>query len=127
MACALEVRSPLLDHRLAEFVSSLPVRLKFNAFQGKLLFKKVALNFLPKSIVMRKKHGFTVPVGEWLRKELKNFGESALSEKQLKKYGFLDSHTISKMWGEHQQGYINRVDALWTSLVFQVWCQEKLG
>ena len=127
MACALEVRAPLLDHKLAEFASSLPISMKFNAYEGKLLLKKIASKYLPKSIVYRKKHGFSVPVSSWLRNELKDHVDAVLDIESVSQMGILNSSAVCNYLREHHSGKADHRDKLWAILVFQTWCREKLG
>src|SRR5436853_7573914 len=67
MACSLELRTPYLDHRLVEFAAGLPVGLKVRGLRLKYLFKKAAEKWLPRQIVYRRKQGFSVPIGAWMR------------------------------------------------------------
>ncbi len=71
MACALEVRSPFLDHRVVELANALPGRLILNARRGKLALRPAFGDLLPAPTFRRRKHGFAVPIGSWLKNELK--------------------------------------------------------
>ena len=67
MACSLEVRCPLLDHRVVEFMARVPRQLKFTSFESKRLLRRVASRFLSESTLTRPKHGFAVPLAKWLQ------------------------------------------------------------
>jgi asparagine synthase (glutamine-hydrolysing) len=71
MACSLEMRTPLLDHRLIEFAAGLPGDLKVRGFTLKRLLKKAAVQWLPHKIVYRQKRGFSMPISRWMRKEFR--------------------------------------------------------
>src|SRR4029077_10420204 len=82
MANSLEVRCPLLDHKLMELIAQIPSSLKLRNGQGKYIFKKSLQKILPPEILNRRKKGFSMPVAEWLRGELKEFAYSALFGRQ---------------------------------------------
>ena len=73
MANSLEVRCPLLDHRLMELIAQIPSGLKLHTDIGKYIFKKALEPVLPQSILQRRKLGFAVPLAEWFRGDLKDF------------------------------------------------------
>ncbi|MCV4776992.1 asparagine synthase C-terminal domain-containing protein, partial [Escherichia coli] len=82
MANSLEARSPFLDHKLIEFAASLPEELKLRGTGTKRLLKKVAERLVPRDVIYRKKMGFGVPIGHWLRGEMNAFlKEVLLSER----------------------------------------------
>ena len=72
MANSLEVRSPLLDHHVLEFVAGIDSSLKLRNGTSKYIFKRMAEEFVPREIVHRRKHGFGVPVAEWFRTDLRD-------------------------------------------------------
>lgn len=76
MAHSLEVRAPILDHQVIEFAASLPAQLKYNRGEKKYILKQAFQNILPPEVMCRKKMGFSVPLAEWLRGELKAFAEN---------------------------------------------------
>ncbi len=73
MANSLEARSPFLDHNVIEFAASLPEHIKMRGMRPKYLLKKVAARLVPREVVYRRKMGFGVPVGRWLRGEMSDF------------------------------------------------------
>ncbi len=76
MQSAVEARVPFLDHKLVEYVLSLPEELLIDLTNTKSLLKKVALKYLPDQIINRKKQGFRAPIGEWIKKDEEKFYES---------------------------------------------------
>ncbi|MGB3921688.1 MAG: asparagine synthase (glutamine-hydrolyzing) [Minisyncoccia bacterium] len=124
MAHALEVRAPFLDYRLVDFVNRLPYEFKMKGLKTKYLLKKLMNDKLPQQIVQRKKHGFAVPVGKWLRGELKDLCDATLSEKNLKKHGLFKYETVRRLKEEHFSNMEDHRKLLWNILVFQLWFER---
>ena len=81
MMHSLEIRSPFLDYKLAEFVYNLPEKYKMDKKSGKIILKNILCEIMPKDFVYRKKQGFGAPIKEWLQTEtIKNFVEKTLTE-----------------------------------------------
>ncbi len=121
MAVSLEVRAPLLDHRVAEFAWSLPLALKIRNGQAKWVLRQVLYRHVPASLVDRPKAGFSVPVGAWLRTELRDWAEDLLDESKLRQAGFFHPAPIRKLWADHLSGVRNGQYALWSILMFEAW------
>lgn len=122
MAVSLEVRVPLLDHRLLEWSWQLPLQYKLagRGDQGKLLLREVLKRYVPNELIERPKMGFGMPMGKWLRSELRDWAEEMLSPHSLALTGLLDVSCIRKVWREHLAGE-DRLPQLWTILMFQQW------
>ncbi|HEV7816526.1 MAG TPA: XrtA/PEP-CTERM system amidotransferase, partial [Janthinobacterium sp.] len=104
MAHGLEVRSPLLDHSLVEWISGLPSNLKLQGGEGKYLFKKALLPYLPRQLLYREKMGFSVPMATWLRGPLRQRLRQALLGATLAHSGMFNMAYIEDMLERHQSG-----------------------
>jgi asparagine synthase (glutamine-hydrolysing) len=124
MANSLEARSPFLDHKVIEFAASLPENLKMRRLETKSLLKKVAARLVPREVVYRRKMGFGVPVGKWLRSEIKDFAcDILLSEKSLNR-GVIKREMIEKYVGEHTNAERDHAYQIWTLLMLELWFQR---
>jgi len=118
MAHSLEVRVPLLDHELVEWIATLPSHFKLRGGEGKYIFKKSLEGRLPNDILYRPKMGFSVPLSNWFRNELKqNIKESVLSERMMDSHFFNNDH-IRSMVENHQSGISDNSAQLWTLMMF---------
>ena len=118
MAVSLELRAPILDHKLMEMVASIPSQLKLHGDTGKYIFKKALEPMLPANILYRAKQGFAVPLSRWFRKELKDMAYDAIMSSDD---GILDRNYLSKIWKQHQSGSFDRSAYLWSVLMFRKW------
>jgi asparagine synthase (glutamine-hydrolysing) len=119
MYASLETRAPFLDYELVEFANRLPYQYKLHGLTTKYLLKKLMETKLPKHIVHRKKKGFGVPTGAWLRGPLKDWGEELIST--LENDALLQRTYIEQLWNEHQSGLHDHHKKLWNILVFLEW------
>lgn len=126
MRASLEVRAPFLDYKIVEFVNSLPYSYKLKGFTTKYILKKMMEGKIPKEIIYRKKKGFGMPVGKWLRGELKEYCNSVLSEESIKKVGIFNPEYIKKIKNEHFEGKQDHRKKLWDLLVFEVWRKKYM-
>lgn len=120
MAFALEVRPPLLDHRLVEFAFRLPRKFRVRNGETKWLLRRVLDRYVPRELVERPKMGFGVPLADWLRGPLREWAEDLLDPARLGG-GFIDIDAARRLWREHLSGRRNRAYALWTILMFEAW------
>jgi asparagine synthase (glutamine-hydrolysing) len=120
MAVSLEVRPPLLDHRVVEFAWTLPRHLRIRNGETKWLLRKVLDQYVPRELVERPKMGFGVPLASWLRGPLRDWAEDLLDPHQLGG-GFLDIHAVRQLWSDHIESKRNWAYALWTILMFEAW------
>ena len=124
MAVGLEVRSPLLDHRLIDFSWQLPQRFKIRNGQQKWLLRTLLKRYLPDTLIDRPKTGFMIPLGEWLRGPLRDWAEDLLDAKQIESAGLLDPRPIREKWQQHLSGRANWQYRLWCVLMFQAWMRH---
>lgn len=118
MANSLEVRCPLLDHKLMELIAQIPSRLKLRNGTGKYIFKKALEPVLPASILDRRKKGFAVPVAEWFRGELKDFAYQSIFDCSDE---LLNRTFLTSCWKQHQRGQRDWSALLWCVLMFRTW------
>ncbi|HEY0081460.1 MAG TPA: asparagine synthase-related protein, partial [Pyrinomonadaceae bacterium] len=124
MAVSLEARSPFLDHHVIEFAASLPENLKLRGLTTKYLLKRVLAKLLPAENLQRRKMGFGVPIGHWLRGEMNAFlRETLLSEKSLGR-GFFKPEAVARMVELHTRGERDHAHQLWTLLMLELWFQR---
>jgi asparagine synthase (glutamine-hydrolysing) len=121
MANSLEVRSPLIDYKLTEFATSLPVSYRLKGGRSKHILKEVAKKWIPEDIVNRKKVGFDSPIGQWFRDELKSFVKEFLSPYNINKTGLLDPVGVQIVIEDHMSGKKDYSLQLWSILVLEVW------
>lgn len=121
MANSLEGRSPMLDHLFMEFVASIPSELKLKGFTKKYIFKKALRNLLPEDILNRPKMGFGVPVGSWLRHELKDYAWDLLMSKNALERGYFNKKEVERLLSDHIEGRIDQTYRLWNLLMLELW------
>jgi len=126
MANSLEIRVPLLDHRVVEFTAGLPESYKYRNGTGKYLLKKLLGKYLPVSLFERPKMGFGVPIDHWLRFELKDLLLDFLSAERLKKEGLFNTNFVDKKIKEHLSGQVNHQYRLWPLLMWEMWRERWL-
>ncbi len=126
MANGLEVRSPLLDRDVVDFVSRLPMEYKIHGLKTKYILKKLAEEYLPRHIVYRKKKGFGVPLAKWLTGELKAFMLDYLSAERIERQGLFHYPYIKQLIDEQLNKTKDNRELLWTLLVFQTWYERYI-
>lgn len=121
MAASLEVRSPLLDDELVEFVHSLPPSMKLVGSTGKVLLREAFAGRLPPEVFTRPKQGFAVPMGRWLAGDLLPMARDLLSPARLGPQGILNPGPVERLLNEHAAGRADHRKKLWTLLALQLW------
>lgn len=121
MACSLEARVPILDHRVVEFAWSLPLSLCVREGKEKWLLRQVLYKYVPSRLIERPKMGFGVPIGEWMRGPLREWCEELLSPSRISENGIFDVDMVTRAWREHVTGTRSWHYHLWDVLMFQSW------
>ncbi len=124
MAHSLEVREPLMDHVLMEWVSGLPAALKLHGREGKYVFKKALEPYLPNDVLYRPKMGFAVPLASWFRGPLKQRVRDAVLGKTLADTGIFNQVFLHDMVEQHQSGRRDYSASLWTVLMFEAFLRQ---
>ncbi|MBI3181712.1 MAG: asparagine synthase (glutamine-hydrolyzing) [Myxococcales bacterium] len=125
MAVALEAREPLLDHRVVAFAWRLPRSMKIRGQSGKWLLRTLLHRYVPKGLLDRPKLGFGIPLGRWLRNELRDWAAELIEPDRLRREGLFRPEVVDRRWREHQRGVRNWEHHLWDILMFQAWAEAE--
>lgn len=125
MASGIDVRVPMLDHRVVELAWKMPLNYKIRNGQGKWLLRQVLYRHVPKQLIERPKAGFGIPLASWLRGPLRDWAESLLDERRLQQEGYFYPAPVRAMWLEHLSGKKNWQYHLWNVLMFQAWLETQ--
>ncbi len=123
MANSLEVRVPLLDHHLMEWVLRLPFDMRFRAGRGKYLLRKLAVRYLPPEILKPRKQGFTIPIGDWLRGELGNWVEGLFRSPFFENRRIIRKDAALELLAMHRTGRYELGHRIWQLVMFEVWAR----
>ncbi|MBN2199437.1 MAG: asparagine synthase (glutamine-hydrolyzing) [Candidatus Aminicenantes bacterium] len=126
MANSLEIRTPFLDYTFVEFAASIPSRMKLKGFSSKHILKRALKGRVPGEILTLPKIGFDIPLGVWIRNELRDFVRSVLSPEGLSRHGFFDRSYVERILNEHMAGRHNHRQLLWPLIIFQFWHDRYL-
>ncbi len=132
MANSLEVRVPLIDHKLVEFAMRIPPSLKLGnspigAINGrtKLVLTDVLSDVLPEEIARRRKQGFDMPLGPWMRSALEPVISESLSRESVQRRGIFDPDSVAHLWGDFKTGH-GPYMRVWALLMLELWQREFL-
>jgi asparagine synthase (glutamine-hydrolysing) len=125
MAHSIEARPPLIDHRLVEFAATVPARYRLHNGRTKHLFKQAMRGVLPDHIIDRPKHGFAVPLAQWLRNDLATFARDILLSPTARERGLFDLRHVERLLQLNDRGR-NLDLQLWTILSLELWCRRFL-
>jgi asparagine synthase (glutamine-hydrolysing) len=121
MAHSLELRSPLLDHRVVELGLALPDTLKQHGRQGKLALRQAFAAELPPSVAQRGKTGFGVPLARWFRGELAPLARELLLDEQARERGWFRPAAVARLLDEHASSRADHGHRLWTLVMLELW------
>ncbi|HDL19208.1 MAG TPA: asparagine synthase (glutamine-hydrolyzing) [Bacteroidetes bacterium] len=124
MATSLEARVPFLDHRVVEASFRIPGNLKIQGKDTKYILKQTMKDILPDEIIHRDKQGFSIPIKNWLREELRPMMQDVLHPDKLKQQGIFDSVFVNRLVGEHVRGTENHSHRLWALMMFELWYDQ---
>jgi len=126
MATSLEARAPFLDRDLIELAFRMPGRMKLRGGVGKHILKAAMKGIVPAFVLKRSKEGFSIPMKNWLRKELKPLLLELLSEERVKHRGLFRWPAVERRVREHLEGRANHAHQLFPLMVFERWAEEFL-
>jgi asparagine synthase (glutamine-hydrolysing) len=126
MATSLEVRAPLLDHRVAEFAMTLPPQFKLRGTETKWLLRQLLYKRVPKTLLERPKMGFGVPLQDWFRGPLRDRMDEYCESTALEAVG-LNPAPLRSMWVEFKRGINHRPDVLWQVFTLAAWSREFIA
>src|SRR5438445_676290 len=126
MACGLEVRAPFLDRPLVELAGRIPPQLKLVGWQTKYILKRALRDLLPKAILVRRKQGFGVPIGLWLRGPLRCALQERLAPERVARLGLFNPEATTRLMTEHLNGARDHKKVLWALLMFDAWRERYL-
>ena len=127
MAHSLEVREPLMDHQLVEWVATLPSALKVHGQKGKYMFKKALEPLLPNEVLYRPKMGFSVPLARWFRGPLRQRVRDAVLGERLAATGWFNRPYLEHLVADHQSGIKDYSAPLWALLMFEAFLRTLEG
>lgn len=127
MANSLEVRSPLLDHKLVEFGATLPQDRKLIRGSSKVLLREVAKRLMPADLVDRPKQGFGVPINGWFRSQLGERFEELVLAPDAALRDHLDPGVAATLLAEHRSGRLVHGHRLWVLMMFELWARRWLA
>lgn len=125
MAHSLEVRVPMLDHRVVELAWRMPLTWKIRAGEGKWPLRQLLYRHVPQALMERPKKGFSLPLADWLRGPLRDWAEALLEPARLQREGYLNVQPVQQAWHQHLAGHQDHSSRLWCVLSFQAWLQEQ--
>ncbi|HJT21832.1 MAG TPA: asparagine synthase (glutamine-hydrolyzing) [Nitrospira sp.] len=124
---SLEVRVPYLDHKLVEFIATIPSQLKLKGWEKKHILIQSLKKILPDSILNRRKQGFSIPLGAWLRGPLKVLMYDSLSSSRLFELTLFEKRAVERILDEHIRGVRNHETQIWSLLMFVLWHQRYIS
>ena len=126
MAASIESRVPFLDHKLVEYSTALPDRLKLRGWTTKYVLREAMKGLLPESILRRGKMGFPVPLGRWFRGEFRPLLDEFVVGERTVARGLFQYDFLRRLVQEHAAGTADHTERLWTLVNFEMWQRHFL-
>ncbi len=126
MAASIESRVPFLDHKLVEFSTALPDRLKLRGWTTKYVLREAMQGLLPEPILKRSKMGFPVPLGRWFRGVFRPLLDEFVVGERTVARGFFQTDFLQRLMQEHVAGTADHTERLWTLVNFEMWQRHFL-
>ncbi len=121
MGVSLEAREPLIDHKIVEFMATVPNSIKYKGGVKKYLLKEVLYRYIPRELIERPKSGFQVPLMEWMRGDLREQIDYYISEERLKSSGIYNVDGVMALKRELFMGRDINLSVLWFIFMFEIW------
>jgi asparagine synthase (glutamine-hydrolysing) len=126
MAASIESRVPFLDHRLVEFAAGLPERMKLRGLTTKWILREAVRDLLPAEILTRKKMGFPVPLGVWMRGGWNAVAREVLLDPRSRQRGIIQPDAVERLLSSHAAGTADGTDAIWGLLNLELWYRTHI-
>jgi asparagine synthase (glutamine-hydrolysing) len=127
MAHSVEIRSPFLDYRLAEFVATIPGWMKIKGGHVKDILKNTVKKLLPEEIIQRPKEGFVLPIFDWMEEKMKKYSLDLLSKKRLKLHNLFNISEVDDIVDDYYSGDKKNAAKVWNLMMFQLWWEKYFG
>jgi asparagine synthase (glutamine-hydrolysing) len=123
MAHGLEVRVPMLDHKLVELAMSMPTAMKIQGNDRKKVLKNSVQNLIPNETLNRPKQGFSAPIEQWLNEDLRDMFGDLLLAPNANDSGMFDRKEVGKLWHQYSNNklHVGLSERLWTLLCYEAW------
>jgi asparagine synthase (glutamine-hydrolysing) len=126
MAASIESRVPFLDHQLVEFAAALPTRMKLRGFTTKWILREAVRGVVPTEILTRKKMGFPVPFGMWMRGPWQDVARDVLLDSRSRHRGIIEPAAVERLIASHASGVADGADAIWSLLNLELWYRTHI-
>jgi asparagine synthase (glutamine-hydrolysing) len=125
MAVSLEARDPMIDHRVVEWSWRLPDEWLYDGYRGKLMLRSILDRHIPRVLTDRRKMGFGVPIGDWMRGPLCEWASECLRADRIDRAGVLDPHGVALAWMRFRRDTTSDPNRVWALLMLQGWLETK--
>lgn len=127
MSVSLEGREPFLDHRIVEFVAQLPNEYKFDGNIQKRILKDIVHKYVPVELMDRPKSGFSIPLEQWLKGDLKEKLLETLNDNSIRETGLFNHHFVEKLKSDFFSGSLHDISIIWKLFQFQLWYKKWMN